>query len=75
MDSEADMKDIVLLSQMLPAVVMVKPNLTRPGTIQIAPTSGRAINKVTNGELPKDPGVCLEEMFKQCDPKERLVAP
>lgn len=37
---QGDMKAIALLSQMLPAVVMVKPNLTRPGTIPITPTSG-----------------------------------
>lgn len=65
MDSEVDMKAIAPLSQMLPAVVMVKPNITRPGTIQIAPTSGRAISKATNGELPKDHEVCLEVTLKQ----------
>lgn len=65
MDLEGDMKAIALLSQMLPTVVMVKPNITRPGTIQIAPTKGRAISKDTNEELPKDLEVCLEETLKQ----------
>lgn len=37
---QGDMKAIALLSQMLPVVVMAKPNLTRLGTIPITPTSG-----------------------------------
>lgn len=37
---QGDMKATVLLSQMLPAVAMVKPNLTHLGTIPTIPTSG-----------------------------------
>lgn len=76
---EVDMKAIVLLSQILPAVVMANPNLIRLGTIPIAPISRRDIKEATSGELPKDLGVCPEVMLKQCDPKnifkERQVTP
>lgn len=75
MDLEVDMKGTAPLSQMFPAAVMVKTSLTRLGTIPIAPTSGRAISKATSEGLPKDLEVSLEAMFKQCDPKDRLVAP